>query len=537
MNIVLLGINSKYIHTNLAIRYLKANCSLPVEIKEFTIKDSVQEMLDYILESDIQILGISVYIWNIELIRELLQSLKENAFKGHIILGGPEVSYESEDLLINKLADFIISNEGEIAFNMLVKAINEGKTYELVPNLIYIKDNKIIQNTKKEIRYLNTLNNPYLFSGEDISNKIQYIELSRGCPYNCSYCLASLEKKVRYFDIESVYENITYLYSRGAKTFKFLDRTFNLKPETAIELFRFIIENDFTNAIFQFEISGDILTKEIIQYLKENCPENRIRFEIGIQSIHDKVNQAVSRKQNTDKLFDNIRRLKKTNVILHLDLIAGLPFEDLPSFIETFNQTFYLFAEELQLGFLKLLKGTALYYQQGLYEYQITKEAPYEIIENKFLSRDDLAKIHIVEESLEIFWNKGFMRDSVKLITKNYLSPFQFFLELAILFQVKGHSFHRYQLSDVFETLETYMDEPMYKYEIRYDYLKYHTIKPKIYWQNETQKNDIIRLFHAVHPEMNIDQLYKYSVVIDYHDSYLIALYFPDRSEFYKLKA
>lgn len=537
MKITLIGINSKYIHTNLAIRYLKANCSLPVDIMEFTIKDPVDEIFSYIIDDNPNILCFSVYIWNIELIKTILKQLKVENYTGKIILGGPEVSYESQYLLMDGLADFIIAGEGEIAFNMLVKAIKDGKSYENIPNLIYINKDELIENNQTEIRYLNTLNNPYHLKNEDIENKIQYIELSRGCPYNCSYCLASLEKKVRYFDLSSVFDNITYLYSKGAKTFKFLDRTFNLKSDMALELFHFIIDNDFSKAVFQFEISGDILTKEIIQYLKTSCPENRIRFEIGIQSIHDKVNKAVLRKQNTDKLFDNIRRLKGTNVVLHLDLIAGLPFEDLNSFIETFNETFYLYGDELQLGFLKLLKGTRLFYQKDLYEYVVTEEAPYEIIQNKFLSKDDLSKIHMVEDALEIFWNKGFMRDSVTTITKSYLSPFQFFLELAILFQVKGHSFHRYQLSDVFDTLETYMSEPMYKYEIRYDYLKYHTIKPKIYWTNEAPKNDVIRLFHKVHPDMNIDQLYKYSVVIDYYDSYLIALYFPDRTEFYKLKA
>ena len=536
MKIILIGINSKYIHPNLAIRYLKVNSDFLVDIKEFTIKDNINNIYNNIIKENPNVIGLSVYIWNVHIINKLLLMFKKHP-KIKIILGGPEVSYEYNNYLYNGLADYIIFNEGEIGFNMLLHSIIENKELNHIPNLAYIENNIIVKNTSEEISNLNSLNNPYHLDNEDSINKIQYVELSRGCPYQCSYCLASLEKKVRYFDINKVYENIKFLYSKGAKTFKFLDRTFNLKPKTAIALFKFIIEGDFHNAVFQFEISGDILSDEIISYLVENCPDNLIRFEIGIQSIHDKVNKAVYRNQNTEKLFSNIKRLQESNVILHLDLIAGLPYETLELFEQTFNSTFNLYARELQLGTLKLLKGTKLYYQRNEFGYKYDLAAPYEIYSNDYLDSDSMNTIKIVEESLELFWNKGFMNNSIKLIIQNYDSPFKFFLNLGKYYLNKYQAFHRYQLIDVFLSLEEFVKNNDLVYDIRYDYLTRHNIKPKIYWENSINKNDIIRLFHKNKPNYNLDKLYKYSLVSKYYDGYIIALYYPDKKEFHKIKA
>ncbi|MCK4551333.1 MAG: DUF4080 domain-containing protein [Tenericutes bacterium] len=537
MKVMLVGINSKYIHPNLAIRYLKSNCTYPVDIKEFTIKDDINNIYNNIIKDNPSVVGFSVYIWNIEIIKILLPKLRKTHKNIKIILGGPEVSYEYDEFLKDNLADYVIYNEGEIAFNLLINALVSNNSLYDIQNLAYIKDNIIYKNSHQEIQDLDSLNNPYYFDQEDVINKIQYIELSRGCPYNCSYCLASLEKKVRYFNINTVFQNIIYLYSKGAKTFKFLDRTFNLKTSEALKLFKFIINNNFKNAIFQFEISGDILNDEIINYLINNCPKDLIRFEIGIQSIHDKVNIAVNRRQNSAILFKNIHRLRNSNVILHLDLIAGLPYDDLTSFEETFNVTFNLFAKELQLGILKLLKGTQLYYQQQEYGYVSSKTAPYEIIENNYLSESDMNKILVVEGALDLYWNKGFMNESVKKIVEHFESPFKFFYDLGSLYLKDKKTFHRYQLTDVFETIEKYLGREDFIHEIRYDYLIRHNIKPKIYWKNDVKKNEVIRLFHNQNSTYNLDSLYKYSVVSRYNDGYLIALYFPKEKIFHKIKA
>ncbi len=535
MKVILVGVNSKYIHTNLAIRYLKVNCDYPVSLKEFTIKDSIDKIINGIMDESPDIIGFSVYIWNVEIIKEILRIIKTEYKDKTIILGGPEISYEYDDYLKNQLCDYIIFNEGEIAFNKLVKALVSNKDISDIANLSYYENNKVIKNDAQEIKDLNKLENPYKLDNEDIKNKIQYIELSRGCPYHCSYCMASLEKVVRFFDIDRVKQDILYLYNKGAKTFKFLDRTFNLKAELALDIYKFVIENDFSKAIFQFEINGDILKDEVIEYLIKNTPPKRIRFEIGIQSTNDAVNLAVDRQQDNDKLFDNIHRLNNSNVDLHLDLIAGLPYEGFLSFKNTLNTAFKLYAKELQLGFLKLLKGTKLYYQIKKFGYRVHKTAPYELINNKFISKEELYKIHIVEEVLEIYWNKGFLDEAIQLITKDLESPFDFFLGLGNHFIKKNLSFHRYQLYDIFEMLEEFL-EGSYKYDIRYDYLNYNNIKPKIYWNNLTKKNDIIRMFHKKNPSYNIDVLYKYSVVIEYKSNYLIVLYLPNKKEMHIFK-
>jgi radical SAM superfamily enzyme YgiQ (UPF0313 family) len=535
MRTLLIGINSKYIHTNLAIRHLKANCDFVIDIKEFTIKDNIYKIYNNIIEYKPDVLAISVYIWNIEIVRELLNLIKSNKVNLKIILGGPEVSYESDDFLLNNFCDFIIVNEGEIAFNMLIDSLTNNLSFEAIPNLNYLKNNKVVKTVRSEIHNLNDLNNPYHFDNEDIPNKIQYIELSRGCPYNCSYCLASLEKTVRKFDIERVKSDIKYLYSKGAKTFKFLDRTFNLLPNTALELFKYIVDNNFNKAVFQFEISGDILNNDLIEYLVKHAPKDLIRFEIGIQSIHDSVNNSVNRKQDTKKLFKNITRLASSNVDLHLDLIAGLPYENLEMFKETFNETFLLYPKELQLGFLKLLKGTRLYYQKDDFGYIVSNNSPYEIIKNNYLSKEDILEIKCCEEGLEVFWNKGFMNQSIRKIISNQASPFEFFSHLGKMF-FKNKANHNYQLYELFDFLEKKYIE--YRFDIRLDYLSYSKIKPKIYWDNsKVKKNEIIRLFHEQNKEYNLDSLYKYSMVTKYKDDYLIVIYFQQHKEIKILKA
>jgi radical SAM superfamily enzyme YgiQ (UPF0313 family) len=535
MKVVLVGVNSKYIHTNLAIRYLKVNCDYPVTLKEFTIKDSIEKIMNGVMDESPDIIGFSVYIWNVEIIKEILKIMKSKFSDKTIILGGPEVSYEYDEYLKNHLTNYIIFNEGEIAFNKLINSLVYNKDIKDINNLSYFTDNNIVRNLPQEIRNLNKLKNPYKLDNEDIKNKIQYIELSRGCPYKCSYCMASLEKLVRFFDLDRVKQDIEFLYSNGAKTFKFLDRTFNLKAKLALDIYRYIIENDFSNAVFQFEINGDILKDEVMEYLVQNAPPNRIRFEIGIQSTNDMVNLAVDRQQDNGKLFDNIKRLNSSNVDMHLDLIAGLPYEGYTSFITTFNSAFNLYAKELQLGFLKLLKGTKLYYQAKEFDYRFPDTSPYELIENRFITKEELHNIHIVEEILEIYWNKGFMDKSIRLITKNETSPFDFFLNLGNHFIRKNLSFHRYQLYDIFMTLEEFL-EGNYIFDIRYDYLLYNNIKPKIYWENSVKKNDIVRLFHKENPEYNIDVLYKYSVVTKYKNGYLIVIYLPNKKEMHIFK-
>ncbi|MDY0023864.1 MAG: radical SAM protein [Candidatus Izemoplasmatales bacterium] len=543
MKVVLVGINSKFIHPNMAIRYLKANCSFPVDLMEFTIKDDIDFILEKIINSKADVIGFSCYIWNIKLIKKIIKEIKISNENIKIVLGGPETSYEYDDYLLSGLADFIIINEGEITFNQLINSIESKASFKDIKNLAYISNGKIIRNDLENISNLNDLLSPYYFKEDyqDIPKKVQYVELSRGCPYKCSYCLASLEKGLRYFDIDNTFKTIDHLVEKKAKTIKFLDRSFNANKKMALSFFKRLIEKDYPNTIFQFEINGDVLSSEIIDYLKDNLKENYIRFELGVQSTNDQVNLEINRHQNTLKLIENIKKLQTTNVILHLDLIAGLPYEDLSSFKNTFNTIFSLFGQELQLGFLKMLNGTKIKRESEKHEYVYSEDPPYEIISNKYLSKKDNEIIHLTETFLEIYWNKGFMNESVKLIISCGYNPFDFFYELGLYYEKMKISYRNYQLYDIFTRLISFLIEKnIWNQELqdllKLDYLRYHNIKPKIYWKNYPNKQDVIRSFFEVNKEFKIDDLYKYSLVTEYNNGFLLVIYLPNKKYFYLLE-
>lgn len=529
MKTVLLGINSKYIHTNLAIRLLKANCSYDVDIKEFTIKDEFNKIIDYITNYDI--LGISCYIWNANYLDELIPLIKKTYPKMILIIGGPEASYNYNHYLEIGI-DYVIRNEGEIAFNMLINALHLNLGLEEIPNLVY--DNHV--NKLEEIKDLSILNNGYELEN-DYKNRITYIETSRGCPYLCSYCMASLEKSVRFFNLDEIKKTIIDLMNKGVKVFKFLDRTFNSDKKKALELFEFIIKNHVIGTSFQFEITGDILPPEIIDYLNNNAPKKLFRFEIGIQSTNINTNKLVKRIQNNDKLFSNIKKIQEKGIIdLHLDLIAGLPKEDLLSFNKTFDDVMSLYPLELQLGFLKLLRGTNIYIEKDLYNYKFSATAPYEIISNDSLSIDDIKHIHNAEEVLEKYYNSHFMNKTINYIIRNIPSCFRFFMEYGDYYS-SNFSWINYHLDDLFLRLYNYLkminfDNLEYiLFLMKYDYLSHYKIKPKIWWEKQDKKKkiEIINFLKDNYLiNYSLDDLYRYLFVEKYIDSYILVFYKPN---------
>lgn len=556
MKTILVGINAKYIHPNLAIRYLYAYTkdSHDVDFLEFTIKESITEIINRIYELQPTLVGFSAYIWNIEIIKQVVLKLKEIDPKIMILLGGPEVSYDIEHWFTTLPIDFLISGEGEYPFKSLLTALENHLDLRKVPQLSFRKDSSIIINKKEYIIDLNTLPSPYRLERDRINRKhqIQYIESSRGCPFKCSYCLASLEKRVRYFNRDFVKQEILFLMSQGAKTFKFLDRTFNLRKDYALDIFEFIIKHHQNGCVFQFEITGELLDEDIIKYLNEQAPKGLIRFEIGIQSTNENTNRLVDRIQNFEKLRRNILLIQAGGKIdLHLDLIAGLPREDFTSFTKTFNDVFSLRPQELQLGFLKMLRGTKLRDEATLYKYKYHHHAPYEIIENADLSKEDVYLIHLAEDILEKYYNSHRFDQTLKYLIDTYYSHnnFLFFLEFGQFYQ-KYYPNLNHQPQDLCLRLIEFIrykgfNEDIMISLIKYDYLHKTKIKPKIFYKpliSQEERHTLYHHFITTYPTYNLDNLYRYALSdkllihpLTYEEGiyYLIKLYLPhDKSCF-----
>jgi anaerobic magnesium-protoporphyrin IX monomethyl ester cyclase len=295
--------------------------------------------------------------------------------------------------------------------------------------------------------------------------------------------------------------------------------------------------------VFQFEITGDLLPIELIDYLNHHAPKGLFRFEIGIQSTHLATNLAVDRHQNTEKLLSNIRLIQEAGIIdLHLDLIAGLPEENLERFTQTFDEVFSLYPKELQLGFLKMLRGTKIRREASKYGYVYDDKPPYEIIRNDSLSESDLSEIHLTEAVLEIFWNKGYMPESMLQFIKSGRSAFASMNAFAHHLVDTSFDFHRFQLSDLFERLYAYVQirspessQSLFD-SLKFEYLLRSRIKPKLWWDHsfeKANKNAILRRFQERHPDLKIDELYKYAVVTAYRDQSLIVVYKPDKMTYY----
>ncbi len=527
MRTLLVGINAKYIHTNLAIRYLYTNTKDDYNIKfiEFTIKDTKKHIVNEILKFKPTLVGFSCYIWNIEIIKELIKTIKQQQPSIKILLGGPEVSYDIEYWFQALPIDYIISQEGVYPFKQLLKALKEHQSLKTIPQLHYRHNEDFYTNHTQYMIDFNDLKSPYRIKEDrnKLKNKIQYIESSRGCPYQCSYCLASLDNKVRFFDKDFIKQELLYLMNHGAKVFKFLDRTFNIRKDYALDLFDFIIKNHKKDCVFQFEITGDLLDEEIINYLNEHAPPHLFRFEIGIQSTNDQTNELVLRKQDFKKLKHNILSIQNGQKIdLHLDLIAGLPKENYQSFIKTFNDVFALKPHELQLGFLKMLRGTKIRNEAKLYGYQFHDKAPYEIKSHRDLTKEEITKIHAAEEMLERYYNDHRFDCTINYIINTYYqnNNYQFFEDFGVFFK-KHFKLHGYQLHDLCTRLLEFLNNQKINTThvnslLIYDYLKSAKTRPKIWFEKQISKKEKHTLFHYIiktYQKYDLDLLFRYGFI------------------------
>ncbi|MFB9753673.1 B12-binding domain-containing radical SAM protein [Paenibacillus hodogayensis] len=517
MNVVVSSLNAKYIHTCLALRYLKAFCGdeFPVEMAEYTIKDPVMNIVSDLYRRNPDVVGFSCYIWNIEETIRVIGMLKKIKPEVRIVLGGPEVSYDTEYWMKRvPEVDFIVMGEGEETFLHLLREIAGTRKYHFVFGIAYRNAaGEVCVNPGRPKLNLDEIPTAHRFA-EDVpalANRVVYFETSRGCPFSCQFCLSSIEVGVRYFDIERTKADLLYLIDSGAKLIKFVDRTFNIKREYAMELFRFLIDNH-RGCVFQFEITADIMRPEVLDFLAEHAPAGVFRFEIGVQSTNDATNELVKRRQNFAKLTRTVTMVRDSGKIdQHLDLIAGLPEEDYASFRKTFNDVFDLGPEELQLGFLKMLRGTGLRHDAAKYGYVYMDTAPYEILGNAILPFSDLMRIKRVEDVLEKYWNSHRLDRTVRyLIDRHFESAFDFFQLFGDYWEERGWQKIGHQLEDLFERLNAFLayrdapDRDIAEGLMKLDYFMNHKYKPrKIWWDFSMDKSAQMRSVNmlADHPE------------------------------------
>ncbi|MDX8365771.1 B12-binding domain-containing radical SAM protein [Cytobacillus sp. IB215665] len=504
MNVVLSTLNAKYIHTSLSIRYLKAYAEpdYDVQLAEYTIKDPAMNIVTDIYRKKPDVVGFSCYIWNIEETIKVIKMLKKINPKLTIVLGGPEVTYDVSEWL-DKIpeVDFIVIGEGEETFKQLLDELNLDNNFEKIDGIAYRQEKqKVIKRPQKKLD-LKLLPSPFRLEEDrqSLSKRVTYIETSRGCPFSCQFCLSSIEVGVRYFDREKVKDDIRYLMDNGARTIKFVDRTFNISRSYAMEMFRFLIDEHKPGTVFQFEITADIMRPEVIEFLNQEAPPGLFRFEIGVQSTNDVTNELVMRKQNFEKLTRTVTMVKDGGKIdQHLDLIAGLPEENYGSFRKTFNDVFAMRPEELQLGFLKMLRGTGLRLTANDHGYKYMDTSPYEILENDILPFDDIMRIKQVEDVLEKYWNDHRMDQTIEfLVTNSYPTPFDFFQLFGTYWDEQGWIRIGHQLEDLFKRLYQFLHETNVKDMdiisglMKYDYLRKQKHKPRKPWWNDSLEKPI----------------------------------------------
>lgn len=441
MRILLTAINAKYIHSNLAVYSLRANAKEyrdNIVLKEYTINHQREDVIQNIYLEQPDVLMLSCYIWNIEFICSILEDIKKIMPDLPIWLGGPEVSYLSEAFLReHTCVTGIIRGEGEETFRELVAYyVDKNKKLQDICGLTY-REEEIITTKDRPLLSMDSL----VFAYEDLQefeNRIIYYESSRGCPYSCAYCLSSVDKTVRFRSLSLVEQELRFFIDHKVPQVKFVDRTFNCSHKHAMGIFELIkkYDNGITN--FHFEISADILNEEELAFLSKLRP-GLVQLEVGVQSVNETTIFAIHRTTNFEKLKHHVLSVKKHgNIHQHLDLIAGLPFEDYESFANSFNQVYEMRPEQLQLGFLKVLKGAALYEKQKEFGIVYSNRPPYEVLQTKWLSFGEVIQLKKVEEMVEVYYNSAQFTRTMELLLKYFKTPFAMYEALAAYYDEQG---------------------------------------------------------------------------------------------------
>lgn len=447
MKILLTAINAKYIHSNLAVYSLKAYAKeyqSQVEIVEFTINNQADYILEEIYKRKPDVLMFSCYIWNLSIIETVMAEFHKLCPEVPIWLGGPEVSFEVEAFLkSHPEVKGIMMGEGEETFCELCGYYAKGATDLLnteavlsgILGIAYRDEKGVIKvNDWRPIADMSKI--PFCYDKmEDFSNRIIYYESSRGCPFSCSYCLSSVDKKLRFRDIELVKQELQFFIDQKVPQIKFVDRTFNCHHEHAMEIWKYIMEHDNGVTNFHFEISADLLSEEELALMKQMRP-GLIQLEIGVQSTNEATIHEIKRTMKLERLKEVVQKIKGFgNIHQHLDLIAGLPYEDYDTFRKSFDDIYALRPNQLQMGFLKVLKGSYMYEHAKEYEILYHNNPPYEVLSTKWLSYEDVLKMKRIEEMLEVYYNSGQFEIAMKVLSCAYESAFDMFQKMGDFYE------------------------------------------------------------------------------------------------------
>jgi len=444
MKHLLIGINAKFIHSNLAIRYIQVygeKKGLAIEYCEYTINQSLDYILDEIMKQEPNVVGFSCYLWNIEMVIKLVQMIHLIRPETKIILGGPEVSYNPVIWMTTyPEIDYIISGEGEIPTLDLLSCLEKNDEDALIQigSLSYRDEGFIKQNHQAPPMTMAEVPFAYKKDLLGLEHRIIYYETSRGCPFNCEYCLSSIEKGVRFRPLHMVFEELQFFLDQGVRQVKFVDRTFNAKKSHSMAIWTYLRDHDNGITNFHFEITADLLEEAELLFLK-TVRTGLFQFEIGVQSTNHETIVDINRQTDFEVLKERVLTLKeKGNIHLHLDLIAGLPKETYLAFGRSFNDVMAIRPEQLQLGFLKVLKGSKIEKKQASYGIISRKHPPYEVLETKDMSYEDLRNLKDIEVLLEYYYNSGQFSNSIAYLMDLYDHPFALFEALREYWEVEG---------------------------------------------------------------------------------------------------
>ncbi|MDA7817932.1 B12-binding domain-containing radical SAM protein [Sulfurimonas sp.] len=445
--IILTTLNARFTHTSIALRYLYANMNelqVDTQILEFTINDSLQSVAEKLLIDNPSIIGIGVYIWNALEVSQLIHILKKVSPQTTIVLGGPEVTYEPFRINLDE-ADFIIQGEGDTAFYELCSDIFNNRPL----------NDRIIKMTLPKLKELKL---PYMYySDDDIQNRYIYVEASRGCPFECEFCLSSMDEKVRAFKLDELIEEFEILWKRGARNFKFIDRTFNLNMRTANRLLDFFLSKD-EQYFAHFEVIPDHFPDSIKEKIKK-FPHGALQLEIGIQTLNPEVAKNISRVMNHQKMQDNINFLEnETEAHIHLDLIVGLPGESLDSFGKNLDELVRLSSCEIQIGILKKLSGTYIGRHDKDFGMVYSDTPPYDILKNSEISFNDIQIMKRFARFWDLIYNSGNFKESVKLIWEEE-SVYKNFYDFSLWIYTQTDSTWKISLQRLGELLFTYLKD------------------------------------------------------------------------------